>query len=155
MLLKFSEMLRYQLYECNTDTINIDKEINYIRNYVSLQQTRNEENLIVTLNIDENVKGFAIVPLLFIAFIENAFKYVGSSEDHENRVDISFTKKENTLIFTTFNSKERIGNHRLDHHGIGIHNVKRRLELLYPEKHDLKITESEFCHLVVLKLQLS
>src|SRR5438552_10762223 len=106
MLLTFSEMLRYQLYECNTEFINIDKELNYISNYIALQQSRKEDNLIVCFDVDENVKGFSITPLLFIAFIENSFKYVSNNDDRENRVEISFQKKDDTLVFRTFNTKE-------------------------------------------------
>src|SRR5215831_16029633 len=81
MLLTFSEMLRYQLYECNTNTICIEKEINYLKNYVALQQTRKPENLTIDLAICEDVKGFSVAPLLFTAFIENAFKYVSHYDD--------------------------------------------------------------------------
>src|ERR1700761_2284968 len=86
MLLSFSEMLRYQLYECNVDKIVIEKEIQYIRNYVALQQERKEENLRVELDIGEDVRGFTVAPLLLITFVENAFKYVSTHEDQLNKV---------------------------------------------------------------------
>ena len=111
MLLSFSEMLRYQLYECNVDNIGIDKEIRYIRNYVALQQTRKEETLRVCLDIPENIKGFVIAPLLFTTFIENAFKYVSNHENGDNRVEISLLRKGDVLMFRSFNTK--------DHRGIG------------------------------------
>lgn len=154
MLLKFSEMLRYQLYECNVDRISIDKEINYIENYVSLQQMRKDEDLFVKLSIDENVKGFAIVPLLFIAFIENAFKYVSNSDSSENRVEISLHYMNDHLIFWVFNTKEIYKTTTSDHSGIGIANVKRRLALLYPLKHELTINDSEKFYEVFLTLQV-
>ncbi len=155
MLLTFSEMLRYQLYECNTETIGIDKELNYIKNYIALQQSRKDESLIVKLEIDKDINGFKIVPLLFIAFIENCFKYVSDNEEKENRVEISFKKTNGILVFRTFNTKETVDNSRINHKGIGIANVKRRLELLYPDKYDLLIGEQEQSHEVILKLQLS
>ncbi|HSZ87377.1 MAG TPA: histidine kinase, partial [Puia sp.] len=93
MLLTFSDMLRYQLYDCSNNSIAIEKEMNYIKNYVALQKARKEETLAVDLGIDENMKGFMIAPLLFIAFIENAFKYVGNSDEKENCVKISFEKQ--------------------------------------------------------------
>jgi two-component system LytT family sensor kinase len=155
MLLTFSEMLRYQLYDCNTDQIGIDKELSYIKNYVALQQIRKEEDLIVKLTIDENVKGFSIVPLLFIAFIENAFKYASEGPNTENRVDILFKKEEDSLLFSVCNTKEQSIRTNLTRTGIGIPNVKRRLELLYPDKHQLHITEDGNTYLVDLKLQLS
>ena len=155
MLLTFSDMLRYQLYECNNNIISIEKEINFIKNYVALQQVRKEESLIVNLTIDENVKGFTIAPLLFIAFIENAFKHVGNNDQKENKINIVFEKEENSLIFQSFNTKElNTCNNSIEHKGIGIANVKRRLRLLYPQKHDLVIEENEHFYKVNLKLQI-
>jgi LytS/YehU family sensor histidine kinase len=155
MLLTFSDMLRYQLYDCNSDSINIDKEINYIKNYVALQQMRKEENLAVNISISQNVKGFTIAPLLFIAFIENAFKYVGNSANKENSVTISFRKENNTLFFKTCNTKEANNNNSIEHKGIGIANAKRRLALLYPGKYHLAINEDENFYEVNLDLLLS
>jgi two-component system LytT family sensor kinase len=156
MLLTFSEMLRYQLYECNTDRISIDKEISYVKNYVALQQTRREDNLVVQLNIDDDLKGFAIAPLMFIAFIENAFKYVSHYENKPNEVKISLMRNDDNLVLKVFNTKENHNGHRvIEHKGIGIVNVKRRLELLYPDKHQLIIDTQDASHEVILNLQLS
>jgi hypothetical protein len=156
MLLTFSEMLRYQLYECNTDRISIDKEISYVKNYVALQQTRREDNLVVQLNIDDDLKGFTIAPLMFIAFIENAFKYVSHYEHQLNEVKIYLAKNNDNLVLKVFNTKENYNGHRsMDHTGIGIVNVKRRLELLYPGKHQLIINPQDAFHEVTLNLQLS
>lgn len=155
MLLTFSEMLRYQLYECNVDSIGIDKEVHYIRNYVALQQIRKEEDLVVRLAISNTIKGFSIAPLLFIAFIENAFKYVSTSAD-ENKVEISLDKKEeNVLLFRVYNTKDRNAGSAIKHSGIGIVNVRRRLELLYPERHNLLIKDSERSYEVNLEIRLA
>jgi hypothetical protein len=155
MLLTFSEMLRYQLYECNTNTIRIEKEINYLKNYVALQQTRKPENLTIDLTICEDVRGVSIAPLLFTAFVENAFKYVSHFDDKSNEVKILLSKENDHLVFKTFNTKENLNGHRItDHHGIGIANVKRRLELLYPQKHELTINYSDNFYEVVLNLQV-
>jgi len=154
MLLTFSEMLRYQLYECNVDAISIDKEVHYIRNYVALQQIRKEEDLVVRLAISKEIKGFSIAPLLFIAFIENAFKYVSTGAD-ENKVEIMLDKKEeNVLSFRVFNTKERNTGNAIRDRGIGIVNVRRRLELLYPERHDLQIKDSDRTYEVNLEIRL-
>ena len=155
MLLTFSEMLRYQLYECNVDSISIDKEVHYIRNYVALQQIRKEEDLVVRLAISKEIKGFNIAPLLFIAFIENAFKYVSTAAD-ENKVEISLDKKEeNLVLFRVFNTKERNTGSAIKDGGIGIVNVKRRLELLYPGRHDLQIKDAEKTYEVNLEIRLT
>jgi two-component system LytT family sensor kinase len=155
MLLSFSEMLRYQLYECNVDNIGIDKEIQYIRNYIALQQERKEENLFVSLDIPENVRGFTIAPLLLIAFIENAFKYVSCWEDRENKVMISLCKKGDRFFFRAFNTREEgTGRARLDKGGIGIVNVKRRLDLQYPEKYELEIRDGKETYEIFLNLKI-
>ena len=156
MLLTFSDMLRYQLYECNTDSISIDREVKYIKNYVALQQTRNAENLVVDLEVDEDLRGFSVAPLLFTAFVENAFKYVSHHENDENRVEISLSKKLDNLVFRVFNTKDKNynGGAVMNHGGIGIANVKRRLELLYPYKHELVMSRNDTSYEVVLKLQV-
>lgn len=155
MLLTFSDMLRYQLYECNTETIGFDKELNYIKNYIALQQSRKEESLIIKFDYTDDVKNFTIAPLLFIAFIENCFKYVSNDDEIENRVEISFNKENGNLVFRAFNTKEENTNVRIKHKGIGIVNVKRRLELIYPSRYDLLIKETPHTHEVILNLQLS
>jgi two-component system LytT family sensor kinase len=155
MLLKFSEMLRYQLYECSADRISIDKEINYIRNYVALQQARKEENLVIHLNINRGVSGFKIAPLLFIGFIENAFKYVSSNEFRENKVEILLDRDEDDLLFKIYNTKEISGSQVMEHGGIGINNAKRRLELLYPEQYNLSILNTDDSFQVALKIKIA
>jgi len=135
--------------------IGIDKEINYIQNYVILQQIRRPENLSVHLHISDDVKGVPIAPLIFIAFVENCFKYVSNYENKLNEVKISLTRDNNHLVFKTCNTKENInGRKMMDHGGIGIANVKRRLELLYPSKHVLTIKSNDQSFEVALHLEL-
>jgi Putative regulator of cell autolysis len=154
MLHTFSEMLRYQLYECNSDYITIEKELNYIRNYILLQQSR-KENLIVEFCSAQEVSGFLIAPLVLITFIENAFKYVSNYEEKENKVEILLRYDENVFCFTICNTTEnRIEKSAVEHGGIGIVNVKRRLDLIYPNKHELNIINEPDCYKVSLKLQI-
>lgn len=154
MVLKFSDMLRYQLYECNTDTIGIDKEIKYLVNYVQLQKLR-KENTVIDLNIDKSVKGLDIAPLLFIPFVENAFKYVSNFDNKENKIDISMYRDNGSLKFHVLNTKETIqGAEFIENKGIGITNVKRRLELLYPGQHKLQIRKNESNFEVLLQIEL-
>jgi len=155
MLLSFSEMLRYQLYDCNTNRISVDREMSYIRNYVAIQQARKGSGLQIGLCIAENMNGFFIAPLLFIAFIENAFKYVGNSEEKDNRVDIHFEKKDNSLIFTCHNTKEGCRKPAIEHKGIGIANARRRMALLYPDKHNLLIDDNQQSYKITLHLELT
>ncbi|QEM10984.1 sensor histidine kinase [Mucilaginibacter rubeus] len=142
MLLVFSEMLRYQLYECNVEQIDLNREINYIRNYIAIQKGRIDEEVNVSFYAD-NINGQAFVaPLLFITFVENAFKYVGFNEGRINKVDISLKQEEGKLIFNVYNTKDSFAGRDEHSSGLGIANTKRRLEILYPEKHKLDITDS-------------
>jgi two-component system LytT family sensor kinase len=155
MLLTFSDMLRYQLYDCNSNSIPLDKELNYIKNYVALQRSRKEEDLLVNLQLDNSIRGLNISPLLFICFVENAFKYVGNNERGENRIDIVFTSENNRLIFKCLNTLDPIPVQNTEHKGIGISNAKRRLALHYPGKHDLDIHENGEYYVVKLTIQLN
>jgi two-component system, LytTR family, sensor kinase len=153
MLLTFSDMLRYQLYDCNNEAIDINRELEYIKNYVSLQRSRKEEDLIVNFHVDRNVKGIKVAPLLFICFVENAFKYVGVTEEGENRIDISFSRQGNALLFKCLNTKDPIPVTNIEHKGIGIGNTRRRLDLHYREHHFLDIQENKEYYLVKLKIE--
>lgn len=156
MLLSFSEILRYQLYECNVDKIVIEKEIQYIRNYVALQQERKEENLRVELDIAEDVRGFTVAPLLLITFVENAFKYVSTYEDRLNEVGISLRRKDAGVLFRVFNTTdEGMAPRKIENGGIGIANAKRRLDLQYPGAHELSIADRGDSYEVLLHLTLT
>ncbi|WP_139112930.1 sensor histidine kinase [Mucilaginibacter sp. PPCGB 2223] len=152
MLLVFSEMLRYQLYECNVEQIELDREINYMRNYISLQKGRIDERINVSFCANEVSGNMKVAPLIFINFIENAFKYVGFNESRENSIDIRLKFADGNLYFRIFNTKDSFINHSEKSSGLGIANTRRRLELLYPEKHILKITETENEYTVELTL---
>jgi len=154
MLLTFSEMLRYQLYECNCNYITVDKEIEYLNNYITMQKVRKEENLRVEFYVADNVKGFQIVPLLLIVFIENAFKYVSNADDRINEVIISFEKLDNLLFFKCMNTTDASVNSTIHNTGIGIVNAKRRLELLYPDNHELTILKDINRFEIQLKLKV-
>ncbi len=137
---KFSGMLRYQLYEMNGDKIPVEKEIHYLNDYVDMQKLRKDENYAVEFICAADVKGFSIEPLLLVPFVENAFKHISHHKDRRNFIKIDLRMNNRALHFTIANSKEAVEKSTDRHAGIGLNNVKRRLELLYPQKHELKIT---------------
>ncbi|HTH55404.1 MAG TPA: histidine kinase [Cyclobacteriaceae bacterium] len=153
MVLSFSEMLRYQLYDCNKNQIDIQQEIDYLKNYIALQQVRRGDRIKIDFSVADEVRNCFVAPLLFIAFVENAFKHV-SIDEQENRIDISLQKHSDTLWFRCRNSKEDRSRGSIDHKGIGIENAKRRLSLHYGDKHQLKITNDCSYYEVDLKIQL-
>ncbi|HXB44949.1 MAG TPA: histidine kinase, partial [Puia sp.] len=144
ILLEFSELLRYQLYDCGAEKVSLEKEIQYIRNYVAFQRLRKDEKLIVQVEIESTETGLTIAPLLLVVLIENAFKFVSSFSDKENKIIIKINTKRSVLYCSVFNTKEfqKLGNNS-DSKGIGIVNLKRRLVLLYPQKHELNIKSSD------------
>lgn len=152
MLITFSDMLRYQLYECNENFVDIAREMNYIRNYVTLQRSRVEENLIIEMDIDESLNGHRIIPLLLITFVENAFKYVSNHDQQPNWIRIRLSRDPSGLFFQVANSKEKSSRRAESAGGIGIANAKRRLCLLYPDRHEFSIQELPELFEVNLKL---
>jgi len=152
MLLTFSDMLRYQLYISNKNLIDIQEEIDYLKNYVAMQHVRKNEDLTVNFEVSPEARGFYVAPLLFIAFVENAFKYVDDKK--ESRIDILFQKENETLRFRCYNSKDENTIPNLEHKGIGIENTKRRLKLHYRDNHTLKITNENSFYEVNLELRL-
>jgi two-component system LytT family sensor kinase len=133
-LLQFSELLRYQLYDCSAEKVDLEKEIAYIKNYIAFQQLRKDENLIVELEIENKEEQVQIAPLLLIVLIENAFKFVSNFTEKENKIQIKLTAGNNSLHCYILNTVESQLPAR-GKGGIGIANLKRRLELLYPGKY--------------------
>lgn len=151
----FSDMLRYQLYECNGKKIPIEKEIGYLKDYVGLQQLRLPENTAVQFRCAPDVQEFAIEPLLLLPFVENSFKHLSHySNGKPNEVQINISKEAEALHFSVRNTMEDVPV-TLEREGIGLGNVKKRLELLYPAKHQLTIHKEADWFLVDLQLVLN
>lgn len=135
---KFSDMLRYQLYECNADKIEIEKEVKYLDSYVNLQRLRMSANYTVKFICSENLNNFRIPPLLLIPFVENAFKHVSNYADRSNEITIHVSKEEDTFNFSVVNTIDPTAR-ASENGGIGLKNVTRRLELLYGPRYTLDI----------------
>ena len=151
---KFSDMLRYQLYEANGEKIPIEKEISYLQDYVHLQQLRKDENYKVQFNCSPEVKNFSIEPLLLIPFVENAFKHISHKTDDNNFVKLDLARSNGYFDFSIENSFEKGIYTNEQHGGIGMNNVKRRLELLYPNMHQLEIHDEADIFKVYLRLKV-
>jgi LytS/YehU family sensor histidine kinase len=156
ILLQFSELLRYQLYDCGVEKVNLGQEIDYIKNYVAFQRFRNDEKLIVQTCVENINTGLSIAPLLLIILIENSFKFVSNFSDKENKICISI-KTEGHVLKTTFrNTIEFNAGNNIGHSpGIGIRNLKRRLELLYSKKYELIANINDNFHETHLNIDLS
>jgi two-component system LytT family sensor kinase len=141
-LAKFSELLRYQLYECNDERISLSQEINYLENFIGLEKLRQNKNQLVSLDIRrQDGEGSMIAPFMLMTFVENAFKHVSRHTDQPNWINISLTTTERQLDFSIANSiaPYATSGDIIRYGGIGLRNVQRRLDLLYPEKYALDI----------------
>jgi len=150
---KFSEMLRYQLYECNEASIEIEKEINYLRNYINLQQLRMGERHEVQFSPASDLRGFRIPPLLLMPLVENVFKHVSHFTDKLNEIRIEISRTDEALNFRSYNTKED-GNTKSDG-GIGLKNTSRRLELLYGKSYSLQIENESTAYSVSLQIPIA
>ena len=129
--------------------VEISEEINFIKSYIQFQQLRMTKRLAMTAYFDEALNKQQIYPLIYQSFLENAFKYVGG----EYRINIQMLLNEGQLVFFIENSlPEKIKYTENANTGIGIENIKRRLALLYPDRHSLKIRQDEKSYIVELIL---
>jgi two-component system, LytTR family, sensor kinase len=150
-ILKLSEIMRYMLYECNDNKVALSKELQYLQNYIDLQKIRFGKKSYIDFKVNGKVEHQQIVPLLLIAFIENAFKH-GIANDPLSPISLLVDVDAGHLHFFIRNKKHN--NNRDTMGGIGLANVKRRLDLLYPGKYNLDITEDDYTYTCELSLVL-
>lgn len=150
---KFSDMLRYQLYECSGNHVAIEKEIEYLANYVELQRLRKDENYTVEFNTGNDLTHFELPPLLLIPFVENAFKHVSNFSDQENVIKIHIERNSQRLRLSVYNTKDTEPAQQTG--GIGLKNVTRRLDLLYAERYKLETENNPEYFSVTLELPLT
>lgn len=153
MILKLSAMLRYILYECNGAYVSIEKEWDYILNFIDFQQLKSEEKLNINLSFNNDVQAEQIAPMIFIPFIENAFKHSNIEDIENGRVNISLNNKVNEIIFQVENSVSNEKRSQDEMSGIGLENVKRRLELVYDKEFDLIINDTVNSYSITLRIQ--
>jgi two-component system, LytTR family, sensor histidine kinase AlgZ len=152
MILKLSSLLSYMLYECKGDEVLLEKEIEVMKAYKDLEKERYGNRLDISWNVEGDVKDKYIAPLLLLPFLENAFKH-GTSELFEKPwLSLDVIVKGNTLRCKIANSKDEVICVR--DNGIGVQNVKRRLQFLYPGNHELKLSDEENFFVVSLMIEL-
>lgn len=157
VVLKLSDLLNYMLYECNADTVPLNKEIKLVKDYIALEKIRYGKRLNISFNVRGAVTAEMIAPMLILPFVENCFKHGVSEELDESWVNIDLELKRKILTLKVENSKSKNGvsEDRFEYkEGIGLNNVKRRLELLYEETHELEILDERESYLVILKIEL-
>jgi len=155
---RLGDMMRFMLEENMQDKITLNREIDYIKNYISLQKLRTQSSpdILIQTAITEQVNSLSITPMLLIPFIENAFKH-GISLREPSHIKVSLQIDKNVLYFDVYNSihHRAADDPEKDKSGIGLNNVRQRLKLSYPEKHELIIRENAKEFFVHLTIQLS
>jgi Histidine kinase len=140
-IIRLSGMMRYSVTEAIYDHVDLTKEVEYIRNYVELQQLRLPENAQLDLTVDGIAEGKKIVPLLLIPIIENAFKY-GVNPEEDTKIRITIQIEDDMLKLHVVNRKVFVKKENVEQTGIGLSTTRQRLKMLYPGKHTLTITDN-------------
>lgn len=152
-LKKLSDILRYVLYETNEDETTLSREIDQIRNYIELQKIRTANASYVDFEVDGNVGDQRIVPMIFLPFIENAFKF-SKNKFKEHAIVIRFEITTDSIQMACRNYYEAHHLHVIKNEGLGIETIRQRLNLLYPGKHVLDIVDADNWFSVTLKITL-
>jgi len=155
IILELSSVLRYMLYDCKENFVAVPKEIEHLKNFTKLNELQIEERGKVTFKTKNIQSNYRIAPLILTVFIENAFKHSTASQSKDIYIDIDIKVTDNGMLeFECKNSFLSLGNTNNLSKGIGLQNVKKRLQILYPDAHELIIKESDELYTVILKMQL-
>jgi hypothetical protein len=153
MIAKLSSLLSYILYDCKHNEVALEKELEILRNYIDLEKERYGNKLEISMNTEGDIPDKYISPLLFLPFIENAFKHGLSEQLEKPWLSIDISVKQNILYCKIINSKNE--NNIAGRHGIGIDNLKKRLQYLYPGRHELKLSDDGEVFVVAMMLELA
>lgn len=151
---KLSRMMRYMLYDSNRPKVSLQQEIEYMRNFIELEKMRIDKPIPITYETSGPVSSIRIVPLILNTFLENAFKHGLNNHSSDGFIRVKIDASPALLTFMAENSKPENPDTK-EKSGIGLQNVKRRLELSYPGKHTLRITEDQQTYKVHLTLDLA
>jgi LytS/YehU family sensor histidine kinase len=156
VVMGLSDILRYMLYECSTELISLKRDIEIIESYIALERLRYEDRLELNLSVSGEIADREIAPLLMLPLVENAFKHGTSEKVGEAWISIDISLKSNNLKLKVSNSKpDSLPGDIVRHKGnIGLSNVKKRLEILYPDAHELKLFNEKDMFAAILEIQL-
>lgn len=156
LVLRLSDILDYILYRCNEKKVLLIDEITNLQNYIEIEKLRYSEKLSITIDFPEETNNLQIAPLLLLPFVENTFKHGVSHNPGQTQIITSLKTRHTSMEFNIENSKNPAKPHiKSLSKGIGLSNVKKRLELLYPRKYKLEIDDKEETFSVTLSLELA
>jgi sensor histidine kinase YesM len=152
-ILKLSDIMEYVIYDCRHDKVPVEKELRFINSYIELEKLRYDDSASISLQVSGNAQGKQISPLLLVQFIENAFKHGLEENKHNSYLKIHITIENSLLRYESVNS---IGSGNASTSGgVGLTNVKKRLEIIYPSRHQLHIHSGNHEYTVQLILQFN
>jgi sensor histidine kinase YesM len=152
-ILKLSDLMRYMLYDTHSDRVSLENEIKYLNSFIELQMLRSSNKDLVDFQISGDPRGKLIAPMLLIPFVENAFKH-GNKNLPGMGITIRLGIDQKDIIFEVENIKASKSVQKISESGIGLQNIQKRLELQYPGKHNLEITDAIDHFYIQLKLTL-
>lgn len=157
IVIKLSEMMRYMLYECNEIRVPLQKEVNYIENYLAMERLRQSGHTDISFKVEGQIMDQKIAPLIFIPFLENSFKHGLNHQIRDGYVHVIMKVLDEKLLLRILNSKPNRAVVPIEKQngGIGLANVRSRLSLLYPNQYKLDIADNDKEHIVELSLDLS
>lgn len=151
---KLSQMMRYMIYDSNHPKVPLSKEIEYMENYIILEKLRLDDKVPITFSVSGDPQKVMIEPFLFITFLENAFKHGVSTNAADSWVKVEISLANKQCVYSVANSRLPQKETEDEKSGIGLQNLRRRLELSYPERYQLQIREEPDAYSVQLTLQL-
>jgi LytS/YehU family sensor histidine kinase len=150
-IVKLSTIMRYMIYESNEDKVQLQQELQYLEDYIDIQRLRMPDDIVVDYAVQGTPIGLRIEPMLLVPFVENAFKHgISYAEPSFIAIAVAIEKNQVRLVVENSLFRQRVA----EKGGIGLQNVRKRLELLYTEDHELEITEAENQFIVDLKIVL-
>jgi hypothetical protein len=152
MILRLSSLLSYMLYDCKADEVPLEKEIEVMNNYIELEKARYGDNIDISVNIEGDVQDKFIAPLLLLPFLENAFKHGTSEQLEKPWLSMDLMVKQHCLYCKIANSKSNPVASKTS--GIDIENVRKRLQFIYADRHELKTSDEGDFFVVSLRVEL-
>lgn len=154
LLLKYSDMLRYQLYSGKKETVPLEEEIRFLQNYIEIERMRWEDKVEVKSNWETENPQLEFLPLILITPVENAFKHVSHSQEQKGYVSVSLRQNAGTIRLEVENSKPAVPNITKPDSGLGLENLRKRLDIAYHGRYSLSINETESTYNSLLTIKL-
>ncbi len=155
LIAHLSSFLNYNLYDAKQDFVPLLSELEYINSYIALQRNRYGDKVDASMNVYDNINSVTIAPLLLLPLVENSFKHGVAASINQSWVRIDVSNQNNWCTIKIENSVENeVEKKELNNGGLGLQNVERRLQLLYPNRHEYKVIKQPYTYLVILKILL-